>query len=201
MTITDDDLSRWEALASAATLDWQQYTPGVGPGHTMVVTTVPRGHDMEEYRVVGNFKRKEDAALAAAARTAVPDLCAEVRRRNAEGEAARKHRDAERDALRAEVERLHLRIGHLDTEALHLYQQTNEAREERDAARVEASELRASLADAVGKIEVMRAESERLRGRRGHTACEGANAMPPLDEMPGDRSSLGSGRADHQHVE
>jgi hypothetical protein len=75
---------------------------------------------------------------------AVPDLCAEVQRLRAEGEAARKHRDAERD--------------------------------EEDARRrgleAEVSELRACLADAVGKIEVMRAENERLRTRPWETLRE-----------------------------
>src|SRR2546425_627456 len=43
--------------------------------------------------------------------------------------------------------------------------------------------------------------SERLRGRRGDVAREGANAMPLFDELPGDGSSLGSGRAGHEYVE
>src|SRR2546426_262123 len=43
--------------------------------------------------------------------------------------------------------------------------------------------------------------SERLRGRRGDVAREGANAMPLFDELPGDGSSLGSGRASHEYVE
>src|SRR6266436_4421475 len=42
---------------------------------------------------------------------------------------------------------------------------------------------------------------ERLRGGRGDVAREGANAMPLFDELPGDRSSLGSGRAGHEYVE
>jgi hypothetical protein len=42
---------------------------------------------------------------------------------------------------------------------------------------------------------------ERLRGGRGDVAREGANAMPLFDELPGDRSSLGSGRSGHEYVE
>jgi hypothetical protein len=42
---------------------------------------------------------------------------------------------------------------------------------------------------------------ERLRSRRGEVARERANAMSLLHELPGDGSSLMSGRAGHEYLE
>jgi hypothetical protein len=182
VTITDEDLSRWEALCAAA-------TPGLVAGEPM---SDQPGTFVGGWVKVGNdatcivAERREDAAFIAAARTAVPDLCAGYREKasmvaaledsvivyeqgwvkaEAERDAAREALDtlmqanlamaAERDALRAEVRRLRRpreTVAEFTVTAQERYEQ---AAKERDAARVEVSELRACLADAVGKIEAM----------------------------------------------
>jgi hypothetical protein len=106
VTITADDLDRWEALGKMSTRG-----PWSAMGATARRIEGPFGH------LVTMCEYLDDAAFIAAARTAVPDLCKEVRQ---------------------------LRV------------QRSAYRSEADALRVEASELRACLKDAVGKIEVMR---------------------------------------------
>lgn len=144
MTITEEDLARLEALAQAAT---------PGPMHSTdtsvwsPITEVARCRDY-------NPNGLADARFFAAARDAVPALVAEVRRlhKQVRGVEIDWHNIcdqlssalAERDALRAELaeEKRYLLA---DEERRKL---TGDAL----AAEAEAAELRASLADAVGKI-------------------------------------------------
>jgi hypothetical protein len=146
VTITDEDLSRWEALAKMSTAG-----PWTVRGPTARSIEGPFGHHVTDTEYC------DDAAFIAAARDAVPALCAEVRRlrevidvsdsKGGEAFDSEIAVVAERDALRAEVDRM----------------QTERAAIQREAydATVEASELRASLADAVGKIEAMRGQLRR----------------------------------------
>jgi hypothetical protein len=139
VTITDDDLSRWEALCAAA-------TPGLEYHHDIGWLS-GQDPDGEIYTVASLsldtttsgrcYNAKANGAFLSAARTAVPDLCAEVRRL----------RDLDHSTLLGDAL--------LDLQTVC---------SERDAARVEVSELRASLADAVGKIEVMRSDVDHWHG-------------------------------------
>jgi hypothetical protein len=121
VTITDDNLSRWEALCAAATPGpWKSCGASDGQCPCCVVWSLPadypilRGTNEDD-----GSGRWQDAAFAAESRTAVPGLCAEVRRlREVDrilSERICEH-EKERDALRVEVERL--RIIDADREAL-----------------------------------------------------------------------------------
>jgi hypothetical protein len=175
VTITDDDLSRWEALASAATPgpwttdDAPRLQGSVNAGLHQVAAAMGQAA-MHDHRADTAEVQRANAAFIAAARAAVPDLCAEVRRLRqevADVHGASLHNAStavrvtdERDALRVDLAAQREEAIAFNVKAA---QEINEARAQRDASRVEASELRACLADAVGKIEVMRAENGRLR--------------------------------------
>jgi hypothetical protein len=157
--ITDDDLSTWERLASAASPGpWRSCGASDGQCSCCVVWSLPadypilRGTNEDD-----GSGRWQDAAFAAAARTAVPDLCAEVRESRRIARASTKRDTETLQALRDERDALREALKNRDP--LADVPILGEAIRERDALRIEASELRAGLADAVGKIEVMRAEA------------------------------------------
>jgi len=113
------------------------------------------------------WERFSCASADLVARDAVPRLCAEVRDQRSEivnlnTEVTRL--EEQRDALRAENERLqssasaadHV-IGTLRGDLARMKEGNRDLRDQWHASKAEASELRACLADAVGKIEVMRA--------------------------------------------
>lgn len=83
MTITDDDLNRWEKLANAATpVPWEpdEWYESDGRGWAAIGPLQVDENDQNEPDCPAHERAKLDAAFIAAARSAVPDLIAELRR-------------------------------------------------------------------------------------------------------------------------
>jgi hypothetical protein len=205
VTITDDDLSRWEALCAAAT----PHSPPLRSLRVVQYSKEDEDFAPNDYRVLGDFVEpgiygsvsvadmmtREDAEFFVAARTAVPDLCAGYREKasmvaaledsvivyeqgwakaEAERDAAREALDtlmqanlamaAERDALRAENERLRAAI---NGPLVDLYLK---AGKERDTLRVEVASMQAERAaiqraayDATAEVRELRASLDAAR--------------------------------------
>ncbi len=163
MTISDDDLSTWEQLASAATPgQWVSDCDEPLAAETYAEVCVEDDYGSHS---IATEMTCADARFLMAARDAMPRLCdrvqelegAQILNRNA----IRLQREA-REAVEAERDALRRRYEDCSAKNERLVSELTAVAGERDALRAEASELRASLADAVGKIEVMRVENERL---------------------------------------
>lgn len=115
MTITDDELARLEALAQAATpgpwrVSMTGYSVKSNSDDMPIICAVP-GAGMARAKEVNAWQ--DTAYFIAAARDSVPALVAEVRRWRLKN-IGRDPVMTERDALRAENERLHRRILELE---------------------------------------------------------------------------------------
>ena len=199
MTITDEELARLEALTRAATPGpWvtDADEPIAAETHAEVCFEDDYGS-----HTIATEMSCDDARFLMAARDAVPALVAEVRRLAADLDLSERARAtmlaavAERDALRAENERLRSELRYeAITERATLGAERDAARltseeltranlamaRERDALRAEAAELRASLADAVGKIAAMEPVVEAARALRHYDTsveCRGDSAI------------------------
>lgn len=178
MTITDEELARLEALTRAATPGpWvtDADEPIAAETHAEVCFEDDYGS-----HTIATEMSCDDARFLMAARDAVPALVAEVRRLAADLDLSERARAtmlaavAERDALRAENERLR------DDMEERVRTIVSVVVADRDAARAEAAELRASLADAVAKITRMEPVVEAARALRHYDTsveCRGDSAI------------------------